>query len=450
MTEIDIGYFGEQSPDGAEPIDHPGARVLYAASTGLEKAMADVDAERVIRLPDWLITDQWDPHRISAQNLPWLAYAMGVNLWESIWSEGTKRDWVARQWQFKALRGTPAAIRMALAASGYRLTDMVRPPQGFWAAPNLTKEQWDSWIRLMPRIKIYFAPRTGLRGLDEFYAEHDHAFPGSPVAGVGFCDQDAVGFSDGEVLRGRTAVLHTPQGDQPMYVIEYTPGREQLPGQDYVRVSTQGLATIAVISDDVMVEDDRFVDFCEADPKLITLSLDREYSHDRSVLALDTVEPGLVPLTPRYERESDIGDRGPWFFVDDFCDDVTSVDRIDGGDMLLADVTYLLDPAVAEPMTEGISFADISRVGMPTFTAEVQIDLGLFENMRSCISDVSFCDEPFAVPEDYSHIERACRAVCAAKALRDTILVSFAPKRPIEMGDRLNDPAYADWVADPL
>ena len=72
------------------------------------------------------------------------------------------------------------------------------------------------------------------------------------------------------------------------------------------------------------------------------------------------------------------------------------------------------------------------------------------ETSRACIADVSFCEEPFAVPEDYSHIERACRAVCAAKALRDTILISFAPKRPIEMGDRLTDPAYADWVADPL
>jgi phage tail P2-like protein len=136
MTEIDIGYFGLPAPDGAEPIDQPGARVLFSAATGLEKAMADVDAERIIRLPDWLITDQWDPQRISAQNLPWLAYAMGVNLWEPIWSEGTKRDWVTRQWQFKALRGTPAAIKMALAASGYRVTDMVRPQQGFWAAPN--------------------------------------------------------------------------------------------------------------------------------------------------------------------------------------------------------------------------------------------------------------------------------------------------------------------------
>jgi hypothetical protein len=118
--------------------------------------------------------------------------------------------------------------------------------------------------------------------------------------------------------------------------------------------------------------------------------------------------------------------------------------------MLLADVTYLLDPTVAAPMTEGISFADVSRVGIPTFTAEVQVDLGLHESTRSCISDVSFCDEFFAVPEDYSHIERACRAVCAAKALRDTILISFAPKRPLEMGDRRTDPAYADWVADPL
>ena len=461
----------DPNPYPAEVIERPGAETLYRSATGFEKALADTDAERLMNIHAELITAQWDPYAISYQNLPYLAWAMGVNLWEDIWDEGTQRDWTARQWQFKAIRGAPAAFRMALALSGYEVTDMVRPPQGTYAAPDLTKEEQDAWIRQMPEIRIYWAKREGTRGVDEIFADYESAVstgaaprqPGDAagfndtivVANTGFAYQDAVPLNDGWVLRGRYAIMRHRGVDTPLDLVEYAPGTEELGVVDFERVSTTGRSTIGGYFADVDFVGDRYVCFEEIKPKLITLRLDRSYSHDASILSLTTVTSSLTPITPRYERNSDIGDGDACSFVNDHADGPPGADVFadpeDGGDRLLADQIYLLDSDVVDPLVEGISFSDYSRVGLPPYLAEIQIDLKTSEGNTSTFCEDHYAEEEFVVPEDDSHRERAFRAVLAAKALRDSILVTFDPLRPIEMGDYLTDDnRYGDWVRNLL
>jgi hypothetical protein len=339
---------------------------------------------------------------------------------------------------------------MALEPSRYRVTGMVRPPQGFYASPELTKEEWDSWIRQMPEIRIYFAPREGRRGLDEFFAEpeDDGVFP---VANVGFSDQDAVSADDGWALRGRIAVLRQFGIDTPMFTYEYIPTINERGVYDFDRVSTRGRSSVGFFADESACDEDNFVCFEEVVPKLFTIRLDRTYGHDTSRFALSALTPGLAPLTPRFERSSDIGNGGPWFFSDCDFSDEGAADRVDGGDKMLADRLYILDPGILAPMMRGISFSDLDRVGLPTFTAEVQIDLGLHESKNIMFSDDCVADMDYVGVEDLSHRERALRAVVAAKALRDTVLVSFAPQRPMQLGDYMPaDAQYDDWIAEPL
>jgi hypothetical protein len=137
-------------------------------------------------------------------------------------------------------------------------------------------------------------------------------------------------------------------------------------------------------------------------------------------------------------------------FTEDTVDDGFA-DHPDGGDKLLADRVFLLDPEVAEPMVAGISFADVSRVGIPAYLAELQIDLHTVEAADSFFAEDGAESRNFAIAEDRSHIDRALRAVNAAKAARDTVLISFAPKRLAQMGDNLSAATtYDDWVAEVL
>ncbi len=143
-------------------VDRPGAQTLYQAATGLEKALADTDAERQLRLYAEAIVDVWDPYRIAIRNLPFLAYAMGVNMWQDQWRELTKRNWVSRQWTFKSLRGTANGTRMAVdyigrdvSPWGYWCTKFTVPPQRVYSGPSLTREEREEWLKLMPQLRVW-------------------------------------------------------------------------------------------------------------------------------------------------------------------------------------------------------------------------------------------------------------------------------------------------------
>src|SRR5689334_127634 len=104
-----------------------GQDVLYRSATGLEKAWADVDARRLLDIQAELIRDNWGPFKVQARNIPFLAYAMGVTLWDDDWDELSKRRWIALQWEFKARRGTERGFRMALEQFGFKLLQVVTP-----------------------------------------------------------------------------------------------------------------------------------------------------------------------------------------------------------------------------------------------------------------------------------------------------------------------------------
>jgi hypothetical protein len=340
---------------------------------------------------------------------------------------------------------------MALGLSNYVVTDMVRPPQGFWSSPDLTKEEYDAWIRLMPEIRIKFSTRKGTRGVDEFFIDTDNP-DATEFAQTGFLDQDYAGYNDGPVLYGREAVVRRRGVETPMNNVTFQRESINQPSVDYERLSTVGRSTSGFFFDNGYLDVD-FVCSEEIKPELYTLQLDGSYSHDISKLTLQTFYPSERPLSLRYEVNSDVGDGGPWFFLDAdvVLDPLRFVDREDGGDRMLADRVYLLDTSVTEPMTEGMSFVDVSRIGIEPYLAEIQVDLGTHESGVSWVVEKSFLDDAFLVSDDWSHLDRACRAMVDAKALRDTILADFAPKRPLLAGDYVDDSmTYGMWVAEAL
>ena len=178
-------------------LDRPGAETLYRSASGLEKALADSEAERLIRIYAEAVVDVWDPHKISFTNLPYLAWAMGVNLWQDEWREQTKRNWVARQWTFKSLRGTADGIRMAVdyigrdvSPWGYQVTKFTVPPQRVYSGPSLTRQEREQWLERMPQLRVWRVQERGQAGLGKsFYGSssslrrHDARFClGGPAA----------------------------------------------------------------------------------------------------------------------------------------------------------------------------------------------------------------------------------------------------------------------------
>src|SRR5215831_6841550 len=117
--------------------EQAGSEVLFAQASGMEKALADTDAFRLTRMYAELITDQWNPVRISTTNLPYLAWATGVNLWEDWWTDAFRRYWVANQWTFKEQRGSLLGLKTFSSAVGGKLKRAVVPPAKTYLTPSI-------------------------------------------------------------------------------------------------------------------------------------------------------------------------------------------------------------------------------------------------------------------------------------------------------------------------
>lgn len=65
------------------------------------------------------IRETWDPDLCPAELLPWLAWALGVDEWDSGWSEGAKRAAIRESVAIHRRKGTVAAIRRTLVNAGY-------------------------------------------------------------------------------------------------------------------------------------------------------------------------------------------------------------------------------------------------------------------------------------------------------------------------------------------
>jgi phage tail P2-like protein len=470
-------------------ISYPGAKLLYRAASGLEKAMADVDGERLIGTYAEIIIDQWDPYRISYNNLPYLGYAMGVMLWEEGWSESTQREWVARQFEYKSLRGTPDAFEMALnysgrdfvGAPGYHITQMIRPPQSFFASPSMSKEAYDFWIHLLPEVRITFEEGIGWDGVDVLYVRD---------GGV----NDFVGLDDGEALHGRKAYLRIRGVDTPLQIYSFTKEINGIVSVDFEQVAIPGKAGPAYMQDD-FVNDEQFVCAETLPPQLVTVRIDGSYSHEQSQLHLDTVLPGLEPIDVRYERESDIGWANSFFFVGDWSDSRNIVNPSDlphpehpiyhpdvpepshpiayppsglptqpppiptqpipivyyadaGYDAarMLADRIFLYDPDIVATITGGISYVGVDYVSWPAYTADLMIDLRTDDDVWSWFGDEGFVtdDNYFASEPDLRDFDRGNRAVVTSQALRDRVRVAYDPTRLIELRER----AYNETTID--
>jgi len=91
--------------------------LLPPNSTQLER---DLEATLARSLTvDVPVEDLWHAYRCPTDFLPWLAWAVGVEEWDSAWPESVKRDVISATPDIRRHRGTVWAVREALRAAGY-------------------------------------------------------------------------------------------------------------------------------------------------------------------------------------------------------------------------------------------------------------------------------------------------------------------------------------------
>ncbi|GBU13794.1 phage tail protein [Enterobacterales bacterium] len=92
-------------------------RLLPVGSSPLELAAAEACAELAnIRVP---LKTLWDPQTCPPAFLPYLAWALSVDRWDSEWPVATKRSVIQQAWFIHQHKGTISAVRRVVEPLGY-------------------------------------------------------------------------------------------------------------------------------------------------------------------------------------------------------------------------------------------------------------------------------------------------------------------------------------------
>ena len=97
----------------------------------------------------------WDPRQIPADLLPFLAWALSLDIWNDRWDISKKRSVTARSVALSRLRGTEPAFREFLNIVDARLVEFLPPPQGLFPKNQWTGDQLRKWRNQFPEIRVY-------------------------------------------------------------------------------------------------------------------------------------------------------------------------------------------------------------------------------------------------------------------------------------------------------
>lgn len=89
------------------------ATILPPNALPIERALDAAEALRLDALPV-PVRDVWNPAVCPAPLLPWLAWGVSIDLWDTNWTEAIKRDAIASAIDEQRRKGTKAAVRKAL------------------------------------------------------------------------------------------------------------------------------------------------------------------------------------------------------------------------------------------------------------------------------------------------------------------------------------------------
>ncbi len=94
-------------------------QTLPKNATALERAAAETLFERLDEIP-MLINTIWTPSGCPIALLPFLAWAVSVDVWDDNWPEAVKRDVIAAAPMVHRKKGTLLAVETALSSLGIR------------------------------------------------------------------------------------------------------------------------------------------------------------------------------------------------------------------------------------------------------------------------------------------------------------------------------------------
>ncbi len=410
----------------------------WSNSTPWEKSVEQASGERWSELDIDIIRRAKRPWECPPHLLNFLAYELSVDIWNEDWPELKKRAVIASALADHRLKGTLAGTRRYLEIADAELKQAVTPPQFFVVSPGMTKDEWDEYLSKHPKVRIPLAETT-----------MEWQPPAGFVLGHAALDNDAFGVDLGRWLRGRKAYLVAADGEQtPLQLAQIETETETRIAVEHYQIVTPGRGVSYPALGEFTLGYS-VLNGWDIPTRWYSFSLDREYVHETSELAITTVPVGFSPRDTRYVRESETGDASIYLALGHDALDNSCLGRDGRGGELLADVIRLHDPEVAVPISQSLAFLGHSRIGMQHHTAEMLVDIRQTLPLGAAfVIGSSLLGSDPVVPQDTARRDFLLDAVAASKRGSDRIYVSFETTRertltegiPLDSSIRLGEP----------
>lgn len=127
--------------------------LLPPNATALEDALSGAGG-RLTALPS-NIDRVWDWETCPSNLLPWLAWAMSVDLWDENWPDETKRSIIRESFYLHQKKGTLYGITRYISYAGGDLKRTIVPPDKAYAGASLTDEERAVWLARFAQIRIF-------------------------------------------------------------------------------------------------------------------------------------------------------------------------------------------------------------------------------------------------------------------------------------------------------
>lgn len=145
--------------------------LLPPNATPLERAL-EAGVARISTI-DTPIDKLLDPERIAARWLPWLAWGLSVDAWDSAWSEATKRRAVAESIALHRMKGTRASVDLVLS----RIDGLARVIEWHEDRERLPPHAFEIEIPLVTVPGDAGGHRTGVAIVDDIIAAVERVKP---------------------------------------------------------------------------------------------------------------------------------------------------------------------------------------------------------------------------------------------------------------------------------
>lgn len=443
-------------PRNASPLE----RALSAATERLDQIPVPIDT-------------LWNPERCPAHLLPWLAWALSVDIWNDAWSEAKKRYVCAQSFTLHKLKGTLEGIRRHVDLAGARLVRAIRPPDQPFLGSDLTREERAAWLGRFPQIRIFahrdIAPNSpeALLGGSAAIAENDLLYLGAgpahepPSEGEIAEDTFFCVETDAAARVGRRAFLWD-KGPHPLATGEETPlrwlertvKRDEIVYYDHEQVLIPATDPNLVFCETMIFGDGPIGEFFPtentAGNRIVSVYVERNTTIDDPQFTMRTIAPSLTPINIVSEKVAERGfaHAGVELFCGDrlrYLDPKTqehnSVETfLDGylvendAGLRLYDRLYLHDAARGEASIDTTMYFGDCRLGMPAYHAELRVEV---LGRREPWSFGEFLGGFFEERDDRA-LNRALDAIECSMSGRDTIHVRTALMQPITTRNRIS------------